>query len=63
MQPGSFFNGQVQCGTAKCIVRSKQAQKQHTFCQQFAITTGERERERERENVLVVKVKDVKGNL
>ncbi len=20
MQPGSFFNGQVQCGTTKCIV-------------------------------------------
>ena len=43
MQPGSFFNGKVQCGTNKCIVRSKQAQKQHTFYEAFAITTGERE--------------------
>ena len=33
MQPGSFFNGQVQCGTTKCIARSKQAQKQQTVCE------------------------------
>lgn len=42
MQPGSFVNGEVHCGTNKCIVRSKQAQKQHTFCEDFASTTGER---------------------
>ena len=56
MRPGSVPKGQVQCGTTKCIVRSKQAQTRHTFCEDFPL-------QQERDHVLFVQVKDVKGNL
>lgn len=43
MQPGSFFDGAVECGTKKCITRCKQAKATLHFCIEFATHTAKNE--------------------
>ena len=39
MQPGSFFEGEVQCSANTCIRRCTQAQARRDFCLEFATAT------------------------
>ena len=43
MQPGSFLDGTVQCGTNTCTLRSRQAIAQVKCCEPFANVTVDRE--------------------